>query len=189
MTLRAPAIAALSALLVIAGATPSGAEEANPEVSTRALEHGAMVLKPFKMQLKSALQAGLAESPDAAIEVCQLRAPRIAAESSSSSTRVGRTSHKLRNPANAPAAWMKPLLAGYLADPDLRDPRVVPLEGGGTGYVEPIFVQSMCLACHGEELAEPVRAQLVELYPEDQATGFRVDDLRGLFWVEFRDAP
>ena len=189
MTLREPVIAALSALLVIAGTTPPGAEEADLEASRRALERGAMVLKPFKMQLKAALQAGMAESPDAAIEVCQLRAPRIATESSSSATRVGRTSHKLRNPANAPAAWMKPLLAGYLADPDLRDPRVVALEGGGTGYVEPIFVQSMCLVCHGEALAEPVRARLVELYPEDQATGFRLDDLRGLFWVEFKDAP
>jgi hypothetical protein len=47
MTLREPAIAALFALLVIAGATPSGVEEDNPEVSTRALEHGAMVLNPF----------------------------------------------------------------------------------------------------------------------------------------------
>lgn len=189
MTLRAFSSAILFFSVATGASAPALGEGTAPPNSERALARGAAALKPFKVQLKSALQVGLAEGPDAAIEVCQLRAPRIAAETSSSAVRVGRTSHKLRNPANAPAAWMKPLLAAYLADPERRDPEAVALPGGGVGYVEPIFVQPMCLACHGEELAEPVRVRLEELYPADQATGFRVGDLRGLFWVEFTDAP
>ena len=189
MTLRALLTAFSAAFLLVGGPTSPLAGELSPEARERALARGAATLKPFKMELKSALELGLAEGPDAAIEVCQLRAPRIAAESSSSSVRVGRTSHKLRNPANAPAGWMKPLLADYLADAEARAPRAVALEGGRVGYVEPILVQSLCVTCHGEELAVPVRNRLRELYPEDQATGFRVGDLRGLFWVEFREAP
>jgi hypothetical protein len=189
MKLHCFAITVPLLFLVAPGIAPQAAETLAPEAKAHALERGAATLKPFKVQLKNALQVGLAEAPDAAIEICQMRAPRIAAESSSSTLRVGRTSHKLRNPANAPAAWMKPLLNQYLANPSLRDPMVVALDGGGVGYVEPIFVQSMCLVCHGEELADPVRTRLGELYPEDQATGFRVDELRGLFWVELRDAP
>ncbi|MBW2422106.1 MAG: DUF3365 domain-containing protein [Deltaproteobacteria bacterium] len=199
MTLLKVVMAVLSALVLPVLLLPVLATAAAPpplpapgddlENSKRALERGSEKLKPFKVQLQNALQVGLADGPDAAIEVCKLRAPRIAAESSSSEVRVGRTSHKLRNPANAPSSWLKPLLARYLANPDQRDPEAVALEGGGVGYVEPIFVQSKCLVCHGEEIAEPLLTRIEELYPEDRATGFRVGDLRGLFWVEFEDAP
>jgi hypothetical protein len=97
---------------------------------------------------------------------------------------VGRTSHRLRNPANAPRPWMEPLLAAYRAAPE-RAPRAVAIGAGRVGYVEPITVKPMCLACHGSELAPGVRARLAELYPEDRATGFAVGDFRGLFWAEF----
>jgi hypothetical protein len=60
----------------------------------------------------------------------------------------------------------------------------VDLGGGRVGYVEPIEVQPLCLACHGEALAEPVRARLEALYPHDRAVGFRAGDFRGLFWAE-----
>jgi hypothetical protein len=189
MAHRKVVIALVSALVLVAGPQPLVAEVTAPGDSKRTLERGAQTLKPFKEQLQKALQVGLEEGPDAAIEVCKLRAPRIAAESSSPSVRVGRTSHRVRNPANAPNRWLKPMLAWYLANPDRRGPEVVALDLGGVGYVEPIFVQSKCLLCHGEELSAPVQARLDELYPDDQATGFRVGDLRGLFWVEFKEAP
>jgi hypothetical protein len=53
------------------------------------------------------------------------------------------------------------------------------------GYVEPIFLQPVCLTCHGETLAPDVASRIEELYPDDQATGFAVGDFRGLFWVEY----
>ena len=43
----------------------------------------------------------------------------------------------------------------------------------------------MCLACHGEHPAEAVRERLAALYPEDNASGYREGDLRGVFWAEF----
>ena len=53
------------------------------------------------------------------------------------------------------------------------------------GYVEPIVMQPMCLTCHGESLAPEIAARISEVYPDDQATGFKVGDFRGVFWVEF----
>jgi hypothetical protein len=50
---------------------------------------------------------------------------------------------------------------------------------GRTGYVEPIYVKPVCLACHGGNVDPGVKAKLAELYPEDQATGFREGDFRG----------
>jgi hypothetical protein len=134
---------------------------------------GQAILAPFKSALQSALREGLAEEgPVHAIGV-----------------RVGRTSHRLRNPRNAPEPWMEPLLAHYLEDPEARAPRTVSLEGGRAGYVEPIFVQAPCLACHGESLAPGVAERLAELYPEDRATGFAIGDFRGLFWAQLPAEP
>jgi len=79
---------------------------------------------------------------------------------------------------------MEPLLAMYVANPEDDEPRVAPLSGGRMGYVAPIYVQPMCLACHGSDLAGPVAARIRELYPEDRATGFAMGDFRGMFWAE-----
>jgi hypothetical protein len=146
---------------------------------------GAEILAPFKQQLQAALRDGMARGPDEAVRACSVRAPEIAAEVSAASVRVGRTSHKLRNPANAPAPWMGPVLDLYQSRPGLREPVVVALGAGRVGYAEPIFVKPLCVICHGEALAAPVRERIAGLYPEDRATGFRVGDFRGLFWAEF----
>ena len=124
-----------------------------------------------------------------AIAVCRDAAPALAARSSGDGVRVGRTSHKLRNPRNAPQPWMEPLLGHYLEEPDARAPRSVSLEAGRAGYVEPIYVQAPCLACHGQALAPEIAERLAELYPDDRATGFEIGDFRGLFWAEFPAGP
>ena len=66
-----------------------------------------------------------------------------------------------------------------------RSNGAVPLPDNRWGYVEPITVQPLCLACHGSEIVPDVADRISELYPEDRATGFAVGDLRGVFWVEF----
>jgi hypothetical protein len=151
------------------------------------LGRGNEELGPFKMKLMSALKEGLEDGPDAAIDVCQLVAPEIAAEVSAAGVEIGRTSHKLRNEHNAPREWMLPLLDRYVSTPGKTDPEVVQLEGGAVGYVEPIFVKRMCLACHGSALSPDVASRIDEHYPGDQARDFEKGDLRGLFWVEFRE--
>jgi hypothetical protein len=153
------------------------------------LARGAAAVAPFKQQLQAALAEGLARGPAEAIDVCRVRAPELARTAAGGGVELGRSSHKLRNPANAPRPWVKPLLDAYVADPSAARPRAADLGGGRVGYVEPIFVQPPCLACHGEALAEPVRARLGALYPEDRAVGFRAGDLRGLFWAELPAAP
>ncbi len=134
-----------------------------------------------------ALTEALQDGPEEAIEVCAVVAPEIAAEISSAEVKVGRTSHKLRNPENAPANWMEPLLTRYAAAPGEIGPDVVRLENGGVGYVEPIYVKTPCLACHGSELSPAVSSRIAEHYPHDDARGFAEGDFRGLFWVEFRE--
>jgi hypothetical protein len=167
---------ALAALLAVAAAPADDAE-------WRA--RGAAAVTPLKRELLAALQEALARSgPAEAIDICRLRAPELAARASSAALRVGRTSDRLRNPANAPAEWMRPLLEAYRAVPGDRAPRVVHLADGRVGYAEPITIQPLCLACHGEPAPE-VRARLAERYPDDRATGYSVGDFRGLVYAEF----
>jgi hypothetical protein len=154
------------------------------------LAHGAELLTPFKQDLKKALKSGLEEGPAAAIQVCRVKAPGIADALSVDGVRMGRSSHKLRNPDNTAPDWVSPIMQAYLDDPSSRTPRAVELANDRWGYVEPIMVQPLCLTCHGSELAPEVAGRIAELYPGDEATGFEAGDLRGVFWLEFpADTP
>ncbi len=149
------------------------------------LEQGATLLVPFKTNLKAALTAGLAEGPAQAIDACSTQAPAIASSLSVDGVRMGRSSHRLRNPANAAPDWVAPILNAWVADDADRAPRSVDLGDGRRGYVEAITVQPMCLTCHGEQLDAEVAGRISSAYPEDRATGFRAGDFRGVFWVEY----
>jgi hypothetical protein len=149
---------------------------------------GAELLAPFKKDLKQALVTGMQKGPLSAIGVCKDQAPAIAESLSTEGVQMGRTSHRLRNPDNSAPEWVDTILQAYLGEEQGRAPRLVTLPNDRLGYVEPIATQPLCLACHGKSLAPDVAAHIAEAYPEDQATGFEADDLRGVFWVEYPEA-
>ena len=156
-----------------------------PPVSESEMARAAEALQPLKRELRNALMGALKEGgPERAIEVCQLRAPEIARLTSTGGALLGRTSHRLRNPANAPEPWMSAFLEEYLAHPTDDEPRAVRLGSGEIGYVEPIRMKGVCMRCHGDRIEPGVKAQLQALYPEDEATGFKKGELRGMFWVK-----
>jgi len=168
----------LATLLLAAGAAQAG--------ETGLSGFAAAALQPFKQDLQAALQAGMASGgPVGALEVCRVQAPALAMAATRPGLRIGRTSHRVRNPDNAPAPWLESLLDQYLAG-TMAGPQLVDLGAGYHGYVEPIMTQPLCLACHGSELAAEVATQLATLYPDDRATGFASGEFRGLFWVAFR---
>ncbi len=146
---------------------------------------GAELLLPFKQDLKHALVSGLEEGAVHAISVCKEQAPAIANALSTDGVKIGRTSHRLRNPANQPPGWVSDILENYLQADSEPAPMISHLPNNRVGYAEPIMVQPLCLACHGKVLAPDVAARINESYPGDAATGFEVGDLRGLYWVEF----
>lgn len=125
---------------------------------------------------------GQPAGPAGAISVCKDQAPKIAqVVSRERGVMIGRTSDKLRNPANSAPAWAAALLA---AKPS--QPAFVVNPDGSLGAALPIALSSNCLACHGapDKLNPRVRAALTTLYPDDHATGYQEGDLRGWFWIE-----
>lgn len=134
-------------------------------------------------RLLNELSAALAEGGHpAAIEVCSRRAPEIAAEVSSElGVQVGRSSSRLRNPANVAPDWAAPHIH------EAKDAAVqrIPLDGDGLGVLFPIRLAKGCLGCHGgaDDIHPDAAAALARLYPDDRATGFREGDLRGWLWA------
>ena len=130
-------------------------------------------------RLAEAMAAG---GPAAAIDVCAEDAPGIAARVAEEfGVRIGRTSFRLRNPANAPPAWVEPAVLARRGG----SARFVGPEGT-IGVLEPIMVMPTCLGCHGhaDQLAPGVAEAVAARYPEDRATGFDAGELRGWFWIE-----
>ena len=134
-------------------------------------------------ELMGELSAALDEGgPAAGITVCREKAPMVASHVSELyGVEIGRTSHKLRNPANVAPDWAEPYVA-ELED----DPTYVAGPGGELGALLPIRLKAECEMCHGpqEAIDDEIMAAINESYPDDRAVGFTEGELRGWFWVE-----
>jgi hypothetical protein len=151
------------------------------------------VAAEFMSTLKAELAKAMREGgPVHAISVCKNRAPEIAGlKSRATGWRVARTSLKVRNPANAPDAWEKRVLESFEAR-RAKGERVKELEHGeivtengekSFRYMKAIQTREICLRCHGTNIGRAVSSALGEFYPQDEATGFKLGDIRGAFTI------
>lgn len=122
-----------------------------------------------------------------AIDVCKREAAELTAKAlEGTDIRAGRTSHKLRNPANAAPEWLAPKVAEAAGKrADQVGVHTVDL-GDRLGVAAPIPVMGLCTSCHGsdEAVTAETRAAIAAAYPSDAARGFEEGDLRGWFWAE-----
>lgn len=179
-------------LVLLLALCPATAAFADEDLAAR-IGASREAIKSFAGALQKQLKSAMADGgPTAAIEACNIAAPEIAKTASAASGwSVGRTSLKLRNPANAPDAWELAVLRDFEArkaageDPGTLDhAEIVAGEGQRTfRYMKAIGTQPVCIACHGTSIAPEVAARLDALYPEDQARGFAVGDIRGAFSI------
>lgn len=102
---------------------------------------------------------------------------------------IGRTSHKVRNPSNEAEPWMRSYLdkfKGKFKGEMKKDHLVHRFENGKRAYIEPLYVKAKCLLCHGENVSAGVKQKISALYPDDQATGFKMNEFRGFIWIKER---
>lgn len=148
----------------------------------------------FMKSLKGRLTSAMEEAgPVHAVGVCEVDAPMIAAEQSAASGwDVARTSLKVRNPDNAPDAWEKQVLQSFAerhaaGESYAKMERVEVVERDGQQtirYMKAIPMGEVCTTCHGADIDSELSAKIYELYPDDQARGFEVGELRGAFTLE-----
>ena len=181
------------AAILIATLCPLSLGAAEPEADAEWVEHSRQLAMQLGGQLKAELGKAIAEGgPMAAINVCYLRAPEIAAQlSQASGARVGRTALRVRNPSNAPDDLERTVLEQFAADLG-SGPIDRPLEAAfeirrgdavERRYMRAIPTDALCLTCHGESLAPELADAIARNYPGDQATGFKLGQLRGAFSV------
>ena len=136
-------------------------------------------------ELMTAMKAGGAVN---ALEVCNTKAQQITADfSKKAGLTITRISHKPRNANDAPLAWQTLVLQEFEKRKatgenlkQIESHSVVEVDGKRQSrYMKAIFVKAKCLACHGDNIAPALQAKITQLYPNDQATGFKVGDLRG----------
>ena len=107
---------------------------------------------------------------------------------------IKRVSLKYRNPNNAPDGFESKVLNHFSElssigklDQNSEFFEVINSDGVySVRYMKPIFVQAPCLNCHGsiEQISSDVKAVIQNKYPDDNAAGYYLDDLRGAVSIQ-----
>lgn len=161
---------------------------ANPE-SGSYKELGIAYAMKTKSELgKNLLGAINAYGTEGAVSFCNLKALTITDSMSNQlGIHIRRVSDQARNPLNkaneTELAYIRKAKAALKSQQPIY-PSIIEHEKDVVGYY-PITTNKMCLQCHGnpkKEIAPEVYAKIKSLYPEDLATGYGENQLRGL-WV------
>ncbi len=167
--------------------TPPSSIDAGLVQSTRSIAGD--LLGQLGQKLKAAMST---DGPVAAVSVCKESAPAIARQLSiANDAKVTRVGTRVRNQnMGIPNAWQKEALTQFEARlsrgekaADIEYWQVADIGHGKSElrYAKAIAVQPQCLSCHGsaQDIAAPLAEKLRIEYPNDQATGYSVGQLRG----------
>lgn len=101
---------------------------------------------------------------------------------------IKRVSDKNRNPNNAANSEERYYISYFQEQLDTgEDPQPITLpQGDKTRFYYPIVTNSMCLQCHGkpEKIDPKVLKKIKMFYPDDLATGYEENDVRGIWSIE-----
>lgn len=168
-----------------------GQAEAPPETldSAAYLQKGKEIaqatFKVLSSNLKQAMGNGGIPS---AIAFCNINAqPLTDSLSAQYNVSIKRTSHKIRNPLNAPTAKEKIAIEYFQAGN--KKAYLEENEDGSVSFYAPIPTKGLCVVCHGEvgkAISENDYNTVLEKYPKDQAIGFSVGELRGIWSIIFK---
>lgn len=135
--------------------------------------------------------------PAGAVEFCNERAlPLTDSLAGYHHVALKRLSDRARNPGNEimdeqdKTAWLN--LRQMMADTSMAKKHLFVREGDAAVYYKAIPLgMPMCLNCHGQkegEVTADTWAAIAARYPNDQATGYKLGELRGMWRLEFPPA-
>lgn len=167
---------------------------AEVKVPSQDIQKARSLVKTFGSDLKQILKKTMkSEGPIKALKECNIQAGPISKKHSSlSGWDIARTSIKVRNESNAPDEWESTILRQFenrkAAGESLKTMEYSEtVKDGGKSiyrYMKAIPTSGLCLTCHGRSLSDEVTKEVKLLYPNDQATGFNVGDIRGAFTLQ-----
>lgn len=166
------------------------------ELVNNHIEASRKVANDFMQGLSKILKEQLALSGvNGVINVCKQVAPAMAKAASSSQVVVTRVSLKYRNPSmGVPDHWEAEKLANFdrlqlegKPANEMEVAEVTTVSGQRwMRYMKAIPTQAMCLQCHGktDDIKPSAKALLQQLYPNDQAIGYAVGQVRGAISIK-----
>ena len=176
-----------------ASETRATAPSLPPEVQATALERGRAIAGQAFALLSTNLARAIGEGGVTnALAYCSERAyPLTALVADTNQVRLQRLTHRPRNPSNE----VRSAELGILREFQLalgRGGQPGPVVRAGADdtvvfYSPIVLTNPLCLQCHGAvgtDIQPATAALLATLYPQDQATGFKLGDLRGLWRIE-----
>jgi hypothetical protein len=155
---------------------------------------GRMIVEKISQDFANLLANAIAEHGVlGAVEYCNHRAyPFLDSLAHYYGVNLKRTSLRYRNPENKPDTLDRIILenmqneAAQGAEPA---PKSIKFSSGEAVYFSPITMKPMCLQCHGiksrGDIQDEVWSKIRELYPEDVAYDFNLNELRGAWGVLF----
>jgi len=178
--------------------TKQEAAEASPKET---IDHKAYKMKgmliaknTFKIFKSKIEKVGSQKGLPAVVEFCHENAMKLTDSLGKvHQVEIKRTSHKLRNPENKPDADEQAVIENYLRlqeEHKFMDPVVTTDGEGYVHFYAPIKIKEKCLQCHGQpgkDIPEDVYKIIKAKYPKDQATGFKLGELRGIWDIKFLD--
>ena len=158
------------------------------------LERGKMYAQSTQKVLGKNLMFSLQNSGAVgAVEFCNEKAyPLLDSMAVVHNAKIRRVSDKPRNPNNK--ASNKELnyiefFKSKIKNNESYEP-VLTNEDGNRNFYLPIITNTMCLNCHGipgTSIDPKVTLLLNDKYPYDQATGYKENEVRGIWSISFKD--
>lgn len=142
-------------------------------------------------ELKAAIKRGGVKE---AVSYCNQNAhPILDSIAKERNVVINRTSLKTRNDNNKPNEAELAILKAYekaIANQDIPGSIVERDAEGKTHFYAPIKIQGACLKCHGSigtDISMDDYRIIKELYPNDLATDYKVEDWRGIWSITFNN--
>ena len=157
-------------------------------------EESKETLQKYAVETKGVLGKNLmnainAQGTEKAIEFCSTKAIVLTDSMGTAfNATLKRVSDKPRNPLNKATENETDFineLKEKISKGEKMTPKFTESDGKITGYF-PTETNAMCLQCHGSkdlDIKPNVLKKIVQLYPKDQATGYKENEIRGIFVV------
>jgi cytochrome c2 len=128
---------------------------------------------------------------EAAVDFCNIKAIHLTDSMAKAyNASIKRVTDKPRNPDNSATKEELKYLANYKdVVANNEEPEAIVIESEtDVRFYYPITTNAMCLQCHGkpdQDIAPKTLLTLKQRYPADQATGYGLNEVRGIWSIKF----
>ncbi|EMO11594.1 PF11845 family protein [Leptospira borgpetersenii str. Noumea 25] len=147
------------------------------------------LISEFQIDLQKNLESAIrTKGIVGAINVCRTISPKKEADLKAEfpGVLIRRVSEKPRNPSHRPEIWETEIFNQWKESQKtgMAPYTIVLSKDKEVRILQPIILQNAtCLQCHGgpQDINPAVSKKIAELYPNDQAKGYKLGELRGAF--------